>query len=101
MLLRLCTLSLCICAFSFVVVYGVPTYRMDKPGFLSCCAQHVYYIRNYAVTHTENEYHLYLQEKEEAMGVKGRAREKARPKRGKMEIDYQKLHDAFFVYVVS
>lgn len=35
------------------------------------------------------------------MGLKGRAREKARPKRGKMEIDYKKLQDAFFVYVIA
>ncbi|KNC70435.1 hypothetical protein SARC_17039, partial [Sphaeroforma arctica JP610] len=30
--------------------------------------------------------------------MRGKAREKVRPKRGKMEIDYQKLHDAFFRY---
>jgi hypothetical protein len=34
------------------------------------------------------------------MGLKGKSREKARPKKGKMEIDYQKLHDAFFVYAM-
>jgi hypothetical protein len=34
------------------------------------------------------------------MGLKGKSREKARPKKGKMEIDYQKLHDAFFVYAI-
>lgn len=30
------------------------------------------------------------------MGLKGKQREKSRPKMGKMDIDYQKLHDAFF-----
>ena len=37
-----------------------------------------------------------LQEKEERMGLKGKQREKSRPKMGKIDIDYQKLHDAFF-----
>jgi splicing factor 3B subunit 2 len=37
-----------------------------------------------------------LGEKEERQGLKGKQRDKARPKMGKMEIDYQKLHDAFF-----
>eukprot|EP00039_Didymoeca_costata_P018722 m.334689 g.334689 ORF g.334689 m.334689 type:complete len:578 (+) comp17412_c0_seq1:119-1852(+) len=37
-----------------------------------------------------------LQEKEERMGLSGKLREKARPKMGKIDIDYQKLHDAFF-----
>merc|ERR1719225_1055345 len=37
-----------------------------------------------------------LQEKEDAKGVKSKQREKVRPKLGKIDIDYQKLHDAFF-----
>merc|ERR1719291_331147 len=37
-----------------------------------------------------------LQEKEEAKGMKSKMREKVRPKMGKIDIDYQKLHDAFF-----
>ena len=37
-----------------------------------------------------------LNEKDDRTGLKGKQREKARPKMGKMEIDYQKLHDAFF-----
>jgi len=37
-----------------------------------------------------------LQEKEEAKGMKSKMREKVRPKLGKIDIDYQKLHDAFF-----
>lgn len=39
-----------------------------------------------------------LHEKEERMGLKAKSREKARPKMGKIDIDYQKLHDAFFRY---
>ena len=30
--------------------------------------------------------------------MKGRMRERTRPKMGKIDIDYQKLHDAFFKY---
>ena len=37
-----------------------------------------------------------LQEKEDRMGLRGKLREKTRPKMGKIDIDYQKLHDAFF-----
>ena len=37
-----------------------------------------------------------LQEKDEAKTLKAKMREKIRPKMGKIDIDYQKLHDAFF-----
>lgn len=37
-----------------------------------------------------------VQEKEESKTLKAKMREKARPKMGKIDIDYQKLHDAFF-----
>ncbi|XP_061397623.1 splicing factor 3B subunit 2 [Musca vetustissima] len=37
-----------------------------------------------------------LQEKEDAKSLKSKMRERVRPKMGKIDIDYQKLHDAFF-----
>ena len=37
-----------------------------------------------------------LHDKEEAKSMKAKMREKVRPKLGKIDIDYQKLHDAFF-----
>lgn len=37
-----------------------------------------------------------LQEKDEAKTLKAKMRERVRPKMGKIDIDYQKLHDAFF-----
>ncbi|XP_030854188.1 splicing factor 3B subunit 2 isoform X1 [Strongylocentrotus purpuratus] len=37
-----------------------------------------------------------LQEKEEQQTMKTKMRQKVRPKMGKIDIDYQKLHDAFF-----
>merc|ERR1712180_238584 len=37
-----------------------------------------------------------LQEKEDKQGLKSKMREKVRPKMGKIDIDHQKLHDAFF-----
>lgn len=37
-----------------------------------------------------------IQEKEDAKSLKNKMREKIRPKMGKIDIDYQKLHDAFF-----
>lgn len=40
-----------------------------------------------------------LQEKDEAKTLKAKMRERVRPKMGKIDIDYQKLHDAFFKWV--
>lgn len=37
-----------------------------------------------------------LAEKEDQKTLKAKMRERARPKLGKIDIDYQKLHDAFF-----
>ncbi|XP_059053393.1 splicing factor 3B subunit 2-like [Achroia grisella] len=37
-----------------------------------------------------------LQDKEETKTLKAKMRERSRPKLGKIDIDYQKLHDAFF-----
>lgn len=37
-----------------------------------------------------------VREKENAAGLKGKMKEKVQPKMGKLDIDYQKLHDAFF-----
>lgn len=34
--------------------------------------------------------------KEDASKMKSKMREKVQPKMGKLDIDYQKLHDAFF-----
>lgn len=39
-----------------------------------------------------------LDEKEQNKSLKQKMREKVRPKMGKIDIDYQKLHDAFFRY---
>uniref|UniRef100_T1JLP0 PSP proline-rich domain-containing protein n=1 Tax=Strigamia maritima TaxID=126957 RepID=T1JLP0_STRMM len=39
-----------------------------------------------------------VQEKEDEKTLKSRMKEKVRPKMGKIDMDYQKLHDAFFKY---
>merc|ERR1712227_659682 len=39
-----------------------------------------------------------LQQKENEQGLKAKMRQRVRPKLGKIDIDYQKLHDAFFRY---
>jgi len=39
-----------------------------------------------------------MQEKEESKAASAKARSKIRPKIGKIDIDYQKLHDAFFKF---
>jgi hypothetical protein len=39
-----------------------------------------------------------VKEKEEGMSLKAKTRERVQPKMGKIDIDYQKLHDAFFKY---
>ncbi|KRY00373.1 Splicing factor 3B subunit 2, partial [Trichinella pseudospiralis] len=42
-----------------------------------------------------------LQEKEDQKSMKSKMREKIRPKMGKIDIDYQKLHDAFFRWQIK
>ncbi|KAH3853443.1 splicing factor 3B subunit 2-like isoform X2 [Dreissena polymorpha] len=42
-----------------------------------------------------------LAEKEDQKNLKAKMREKVRPKMGKIDIDYQKLHDAFFRWQVK
>lgn len=37
-----------------------------------------------------------VKEKEDAQKLKSKTRERHQPKMGKLDIDYQKLHDAFF-----
>ena len=37
-----------------------------------------------------------VEDKEDAKSLKQKTRERVRPKMGKLTIDYQKLHDAFF-----
>lgn len=39
-----------------------------------------------------------VKEKEEGQTLKGKTRERVQPKMGKIDIDYQKLHDAFFKF---
>ena len=39
-----------------------------------------------------------LQQKESEQGMKAKMRQRVRPKLGKIDIDYQKPHDAFFRY---
>ncbi|KIP08861.1 hypothetical protein PHLGIDRAFT_87530 [Phlebiopsis gigantea 11061_1 CR5-6] len=42
-----------------------------------------------------------VKEKEANMSLKAKTRERVQPKMGKMDIDYQKLHDAFFKYMTK
>lgn len=39
-----------------------------------------------------------IKEKEEGASLKSKTRERVQPKMGKIDIDYQKLHDAFFKF---
>lgn len=39
-----------------------------------------------------------VKEKESGMSLKAKTRERVQPKMGKVDIDYQKLHDAFFKF---
>jgi splicing factor 3B subunit 2 len=39
-----------------------------------------------------------IKEKESTMSLKQKTRERVQPKMGKIDIDYQKLHDAFFKF---
>lgn len=39
-----------------------------------------------------------VKEKEDGASLKSKTRERVQPKMGKIDIDYQKLHDAFFKF---
>ena len=41
-----------------------------------------------------------IKEKESEQSLRQKTRERVQPKMGKIDIDYQKLHDAFFKYQV-
>lgn len=42
-----------------------------------------------------------VKEKEATMSLKAKTRERVQPKMGKVDIDYQKLHDAFFKFATK
>jgi splicing factor 3B subunit 2 len=42
-----------------------------------------------------------IKEKEAGMSLKAKTRERVQPKMGKVDIDYQKLHDAFFKFATK
>lgn len=42
-----------------------------------------------------------IKEKEANMSLKAKTRERVQPKMGKVDIDYQKLHDAFFKFATK
>jgi len=42
-----------------------------------------------------------IKEKEAGMSLKAKTRERVQPKMGKVDIDYQKLHDAFFKFMTK
>ena len=61
--------------------------------------QSVHYQRFHSPSHQATgimEMRQAVEEKEDAKSLKQKTRERVRPKMGKLTIDYQKLHDAFF-----
>lgn len=69
-------------------------YLQGKRGFEKPPFQLPECIKNTGIT----EMRQALQDKEDQRTMKTKMREKVRPKMGKIDIDYQKLHDAFFRY---
>jgi len=69
-------------------------YLQGKRGFEKPPFQLPECIKNTGIT----EMRQALQDKEDQRTMKTKMREKVRPKLGKIDIDYQKLHDAFFRY---
>lgn len=55
--------------------------------------------RKSLLSHRHNFVFVRLQE--DAKTMKTKMREKVRPKMGKIDIDYQKLHDAFFKWQIK
>jgi len=69
-------------------------YLQGKRGFEKPPFELPDFIKNTGIS----EMRQALQDKEDQRTMKTKMREKVRPKLGKIDIDYQKLHDAFFRY---
>lgn len=69
-------------------------YLQGKRGFVKPPFELPEFIKNTGIM----EMRAAMQEKEDAKTLKSKQRGKIRPKLGKIDIDYQKLHDAFFKY---
>eukprot|EP00794_Sanderia_malayensis_P020419 gene20419-22432_t len=69
-------------------------YLQGKRGFVKPPFELPEFIKNTGIM----EMRAAMQEKEDAKTMKSKQRAKVRPKLGKIDIDYQKLHDAFFKY---
>jgi len=69
-------------------------YLQGKRGFVKPPFELPEFIKNTGIM----EMRAAMQEKEDAKNMKAKQRAKVRPKLGKVDIDYQKLHDAFFKY---
>lgn len=67
-------------------------YLQGKRGFEKPPFELPEFIRRTGITEMRSA----LSEKEDKKNLKQKMREKIRPKMGKIDIDYQKLHDAFF-----
>jgi splicing factor 3B subunit 2 len=69
-------------------------YLGGKRGFEKIPFELPQYIKDTGIMEMRNA----MIERDEAAGLKGRTRARMKPKLGRLDIDYQKLHDAFFKY---
>lgn len=69
-------------------------YLGGKRGFEKIPFELPQYIKDTGIMEMRNA----MMERDEAAGLKGRTRARMKPKLGRLDIDYQKLHDAFFKY---
>jgi splicing factor 3B subunit 2 len=81
---------------NYVILFSVLQYLQGKRGIEKPPFDLPEFIKKTGIM----EMRAALQEKEDQRTLKAKMRERARPKLGKIDIDYQKLHDAFFKYVL-
>lgn len=62
------------------------------PGFISSHFRMTAYIADTGIATQRDA----IKDKEKEQSLKQKTRERVQPKMGKIDIDYQKLHDAFF-----
>jgi splicing factor 3B subunit 2 len=79
---------------NYVVLFSILQYLQGKRGIEKPPFDLPEFIKKTGIM----EMRAALQEKEDQRTLKAKMRERARPKLGKIDIDYQKLHDAFFKY---
>lgn len=86
----------------FIKKTGIQEMREALQEKVGCLSELVYILAPPQQNKQENlKIAVFFHLQEDAKTMKTKMREKVRPKMGKIDIDYQKLHDAFFKWQIK